>query len=1090
MKDMKNKLSALFLMLFVACSCSLNELQILPESSQDYIIVSMKTPLTKVSVDGGVSLRWDAGDNITTYPSGNVYEYYGPVDGGKAKFVLIKGDTGVSDDDVAVFGDMRCYYDAGYADIIWPEEQTYVDGSSTCHHYLIAKKADTKINEFEFENLGGYLVLSLYGDASVESVKLTPSGPYPFSGNEPTNAYRILGTKTAPVVLKAETPVRLSNDADSPTEFWFTLPGNHLSKGFSVTVTSDLHREITFSTDEFRTIERGVVHRMVPVFIDFPSDPAIILSAEKLSLSASAQSGSIGLYTDVDLKVDIDPEASWIKGYEYDAEKHVVSFNVEQNKGKDIRSTIVVFRSKDRKVSTSIKVSQFTEGFFVDITEPIHLSVDSPVYHYTCLRSCNAEIPTNENGHDVCVVDYFKDAICIQDSYIDVDLWLSVKGKTFQIVFVSPDPYVSDTQTVTVIIEDNKDEIDRERADLESMYYALNGDSWYRNTNWCSDKPIHEWEGVQVDNFGRVIHLSLDYNNLCGELPPVHFPHLDLAYLNGNHISGELHPSWGSVPGTVYLYDNEISGRIPDEVVPKLFDGSLNLSDNKLGGILPQTLTSPARWNDKDVWVYVLEGNQFEWADIPAIYPVLKKTTDLYGDLVDMEQVVHNNEYTVLFQWWGTCYPSSIYYPYLIELYEKFHDSGLEVIGISNDLDRDSDERIKKLAEERNTPWRTVRRNAPVETRVSPTLSVLDKSGKLIFYTRLQEFDMYTLKSFIGERLSAGNLYESTDYSMDGVVENRQRASIGKGLELMVLFDGMSDKDIMDPDSMCPWYASAAIEGFFYSEPLASMRDMFNVNVVYAVSKNNVYTKNSETKFSVQFGEGTHLSGNDAEVLNYARKAGPIDDATIIVIANSAKYAGTCYMYPSGKDGKGVSIAYCTVDDMRGWFQRVVEHEAAGHGFGKLADEYWDSFSLAASSDDIKELKETYHPMGFYLNVDGTSDPQKVLWGHFLSDSRYAKEGLGVYEGGHHFSSGIYRASESSVMDDNEGGFNAPSRQAIYTRAHKAVYGDDWQFDYEEFVKYDERARESMGIKNMAPKSLREPLAPLAPPVVIMPNKK
>ena len=46
-------------------------------------------------------------------------------------------------------------------------------------------------------------------------------------------------------------------------------------------------------------------------------------------------------------------------------------------------------------------------------------------------------------------------------------------------------------------------------------------------------------------------------------------------------------------------------------------------------------------------------------------------------------------------------------------------------------------------------------------------------------------------------------------------------------------------------------------------------------------------------------------------------------------------------------------------------------------------------------------------------------------------------------------------------MRHNYGGFNAPSREAIYYRIHKLTYGDDWQYDYEKFVEYDAVNRKS-----------------------------
>ena len=46
-------------------------------------------------------------------------------------------------------------------------------------------------------------------------------------------------------------------------------------------------------------------------------------------------------------------------------------------------------------------------------------------------------------------------------------------------------------------------------------------------------------------------------------------------------------------------------------------------------------------------------------------------------------------------------------------------------------------------------------------------------------------------------------------------------------------------------------------------------------------------------------------------------------------------------------------------------------------------------------------------------------------------------------------------SEEGGAMNSGVGGFNAPSREAIYFRIHKLAYGTDWEYDYEEFVKYD-----------------------------------
>lgn len=51
-------------------------------------------------------------------------------------------------------------------------------------------------------------------------------------------------------------------------------------------------------------------------------------------------------------------------------------------------------------------------------------------------------------------------------------------------------------------------------------------------------------------------------------------------------------------------------------------------------------------------------------------------------------------------------------------------------------------------------------------------------------------------------------------------------------------------------------------------------------------------------------------------------------------------------------------------------------------------------------------------------------------------------------------------------MNDGNGSFNAPSREAIYYRIHKLAYGPEWEYDYEEFVKWDQ------GAKNIHPTAM------------------
>ena len=336
--------------------------------------------------------------------------------------------------------------------------------------------------------------------------------------------------------------------------------------------------------------------------------------------------------------------------------------------------------------------------------------------------------------------------------------------------------------------------------------------------------------------------------------------------------------------------------------------------------------------------------------------------------------------------------------------------------------------------------------------------------------------------------IASGTMYESTDYSQDGVVTILQKATKGKGIDIILMGDGYSDRLIANGAY------KANIEylynNLFTEEPYKSFRDMFNVYYVTVVSKNEGYGVYNETTFSGYFGDGTIVGGNDAKAFEYAQKAiaaERMDDALIVVMMNSQAYAGTCYMYyPSSNSdyGRGVSVAYFPLGTDNDMFAQLLHHEACGHGFAKLDDEYAYEYMGAVSAETVAQHNQLT-PYGWYKNTDFTSDPATVKWHTFLSDPRYANDGLGVFEGGATYWTGVWRPTENSIMRYNTGGFNAPSREAIYYRIHKLAYGESWNYDYEDFVAYDAVNRKaSAGISFSTP-IVPKDFVPLAPPVVV-----
>lgn len=329
-------------------------------------------------------------------------------------------------------------------------------------------------------------------------------------------------------------------------------------------------------------------------------------------------------------------------------------------------------------------------------------------------------------------------------------------------------------------------------------------------------------------------------------------------------------------------------------------------------------------------------------------------------------------------------------------------------------------------------------------------------------------------------------LYESTDYSKDGEVKQLQKATKGDGIDIVLMGDAYTDRLIAD--GTYEQTMQTAMEKFFDEEPYKSFRDHFNVYSVTAVSKNEVYTNTSETAFAGYFGGGTLVGGNDQRAFYYAQQAigeERMDEALIVVMMNSTAYAGTCYMYnPTiGDYGDGVSVSYFPVGEDTESLGRLIHHEAAGHGFSKLGDEYAYQNMGAIPESEIASAR-TMAEYGWWKNIDFTNDPTKVKWNHFLTDSRYTNDGLGVYEGAFTYWTGAYRPTQNSIMNTNVGGFNAPSRESIYYRIHKLAYGEDWEYDYEEFVEWDAKNRTTTrGIPYRL--DIPDNFQPTHPPVVV-----
>lgn len=312
--------------------------------------------------------------------------------------------------------------------------------------------------------------------------------------------------------------------------------------------------------------------------------------------------------------------------------------------------------------------------------------------------------------------------------------------------------------------------------------------------------------------------------------------------------------------------------------------------------------------------------------------------------------------------------------------------------------------------------------------------------------------------------LSSGSLSKSITikqedftHPKDKQVRVLQTASKGKGIPIVLMGDGFIGKDI-DDDSYDK-FMNLAFENLFTEEPIKSLRDYFNVYAVTAVSKNNRFGSGSETVFECELegGKSTGISGNDDKVFEYVQCVKGIDwtKTLSVVILNTTFYAGTTYFgFSTANKMTEFAIAYCPIINYpkNEDFRQVLVHEAIGHGFAKLNDEYSYKEEGTMPDSEIKKAKDL-QTIGWYQNVDFTNNPNEVLWSEFLADKRYTSENLGVFEGACTYIKGAYRPSDDSMMNSNKLGFNAPSRRSLYNKVMSL--GMNAKPSYEEFVVFD-----------------------------------
>jgi len=319
-----------------------------------------------------------------------------------------------------------------------------------------------------------------------------------------------------------------------------------------------------------------------------------------------------------------------------------------------------------------------------------------------------------------------------------------------------------------------------------------------------------------------------------------------------------------------------------------------------------------------------------------------------------------------------------------------------------------------------------------------------------------------------------------------------QNATLGNNgacAEVLFMGDGYTAADFQE-GGLFEKEIIEGIDNFFSVEPYKSYRNYFKVykQATYSTDSGATQVDKSivkNTALSTSFNGGSSISASTDEVFRYARMIPGVDDAKlkkmlIVVIINQDRYAGTCFMWSDGK-----AIALCPVSRASSEgtkYKNVINHEAGGHGFGGLADEYI-TFPGKTLPAENKAEELSWSNLGFYANVDVTADSTIIKWRHFFNRPGYDEKlggRVGIIQGAYYYSLGAWRSEASSCMIFNEPYYSAPSREAMVKKI-LTVSGNSYNFD--DFIRNDIQKAPAAAVQAFT-KSVNPLLfVPLAPPV-------
>ena len=327
----------------------------------------------------------------------------------------------------------------------------------------------------------------------------------------------------------------------------------------------------------------------------------------------------------------------------------------------------------------------------------------------------------------------------------------------------------------------------------------------------------------------------------------------------------------------------------------------------------------------------------------------------------------------------------------------------------------------------------------------------------------------------------------------------KQASKGAKPVTIAIIPDAFLESQASDYDLL----ARDAADAILSVEPFKTYKDYFNIWILYAWSNesgasvtdgNHNITEYHDTFFSSSWGTDNYgdMDADKTKVFQFVSENCPdvvngvhtINEVPILMLVNDSRYGGICWTFSDGSalgivpyiyDGSGLAWQYPDITPVsdsdpsagvrsttkeefsafgssRGNWLNVVVHEFCGHGFGRLADEYWYN----SVGDPVSSIGNHNFPVPFGLNISATYD--NTPWQSLLDikpqlvSINPLYDRIGVFQGGWVSALNRWRSEAISCMIDNRLYFSTWQRVLIVKRI-KALAGES--FDMNDFVAND-----------------------------------